>query len=79
MQEMMADLEVLAKKTTTTDSVAVHAEYARNIIDAHGNSLDSLIRTVLDLTGMSCDNWVRKRKASTACSYDAFVFCLWLI
>jgi hypothetical protein len=52
------------------------APYSRKLIAAHRRSLHDLVKTALDLPGMPCDNWVRKRKQSVAFKYEDFLVYL---
>ncbi len=61
------------------DGTPVYEDYSGKLIKAHDDGLDSLVRVALDLDGMPCGRWVKKRQGSKACGYEELLFTLWLM
>ncbi|KAN0100007.1 hypothetical protein V8E51_013782 [Hyaloscypha variabilis] len=78
-EEEDEDAELPATQAQLEDGTAVYDDYSAKLIEAHGESLDALVKVAMSLGGMPCDGWVRKRKEGPEEVYKNLMFVLWIM
>ncbi|KAK0099236.1 hypothetical protein ONS95_006393 [Cadophora gregata] len=62
-----------------TGEDSIYNRYSEQLTEALDQGIDALIMAAMDLTGMPCDGWVAKRKASQKCHYRDLLHSLWIM